>query len=106
MPRSAGNLYHLSLITDHASSDFPGGANRLDRRASSLVVEFPDATGDADAADALAVEDDRVAAFHRGPALGARGEREPDRMRNVQRLPLRAFRGRRALVGGGADRLG
>ena len=61
---------------------------------------------DADAADALAVDEDRAAAFHRGPAVRPRREREAERVRHVEGLPVRALHRRRALVRRGADRLG
>src|SRR6266487_4718453 len=74
--------------------------------ARDALVGRPVAAAHADAADALALHEDRAAAFHRGPALGARGEREPERVDDVERLPLSAVRRGRPLVRGGADGLG
>ena len=91
---------------DTRSSDPVGGANRLHRLARKLVVELPGRAGDADAAHAFALHDNRVAAFHRRPALGARREREPESVQRVERLSGGAFGRRRALVGRGANGLG
>src|SRR6184192_4728815 len=65
-------------------------ADRLDRLARDARVELEAAARHADAADAFAAEEDRGAAFHRGPALGARGHGEAERVRDVERLALRA----------------
>src|SRR5205814_816676 len=85
---------------------FPAGADRLDRVARELFVELPVAAGDADAAEAFAVHEDRNAAFHGGPAFRAGGEREAERVRDVERLSLRTLRAGGALVGSRAYRLG
>src|SRR6185503_15126320 len=69
------------------------------------LVEFPVTAGDADAADAFAAGHDRRAAFHRGPALRAGGERQAERVGDVERLADRAFGSGGALVGRGAYRL-
>src|SRR5688572_7381594 len=47
--------------------DLIGGADRFHCLARELVVELPGSAGDADATYALAFDDDRVAALHRGP---------------------------------------
>src|SRR5439155_8438079 len=70
------------------------------------LVGRPIAAAYPDAADALAVDDYRKAAFHGGPAFGAGRERKPERMRQVERLRLRALRRSRPLVGGCTDRFG
>src|SRR6266478_430741 len=68
----------------------PCGADRLDGLARAAGVCLPVAAADPDAADAFALDDHREAAFHGGPSLGARGERQPDRMGDIERLRLRA----------------
>src|SRR5262249_47717727 len=63
----------------------PPRADRLDRRARNLFIRRPVAAGHADATDAFTIHDHRCAAFHRGPALRAGREREPERMRHIER---------------------
>src|SRR5712692_1755850 len=74
-----------------------GGTNGFNRLASDALVGRPVAAADADAADALAFDDDRAAALHGRPALRTRREREAERVGDVERLALRAVRGRRPL---------
>src|ERR1700752_4046846 len=98
---------HHYLVTRISSLVYlVGGADSLHRLARELVVEIPGRAGDTDAADAFAVDDDRVAAFHRRPASGPGGEREAERVHRVERLSRRALRGRRPLVRRGAHGLG
>src|SRR5258708_29836664 len=72
-----------------AVSRRPCGADCLDGFACDAGVSLPIAAAHPDAADAFALDDHREAAFHGGPPLGARGEREPDRMGDIERLRLR-----------------
>ena len=78
----------------------------IDRFLRDALVELPVAAGNADAADAFAARHDRAAAFHRGPALGVRGEREAERVQHVERLADRAGGAGRTLVRSRAHRLG
>src|SRR5208282_2254774 len=68
-------------------------ADRFDRLLRDALVRRPVAAGDADAADAFAVGDDRATAFHRGPSFRAGGERQPKRVNDIELLALRAARG-------------
>src|SRR6202163_1298892 len=85
---------------------FPARADRFDRRLRDLFVCRPIVAADPDTADAFSVEDDRIAPFHGGPAFGAGRERQTQRMRDIERLPLRTARRRRALIGSSAHSLG
>src|SRR6266849_40246 len=76
----------------------PRGADRLDGFARDAGVSLPIAATHTDAADAFALDDHREAAFHGGPPLGAGGERQPDRMGDIERLRLRAPGRGRTLV--------
>jgi hypothetical protein len=69
-------------------------------------IGLPVTAGNPNAADALALDDDRTTAFHRRPAFRASRERETKRVRRVERLRLRAVRRGWPLVGSGADGLG
>src|SRR5688572_30053338 len=102
-PRHAVSRHAASC---HASSDLPAGADGFDRLAREALVRFPVGARDADPADALAFDDDRIAAFHRGPAVGTRSQRESQRARRVQYLAGGALHGGRALVRRRADGLG
>src|SRR5208282_2267929 len=81
------------------------GADRFDRLLRDALVRGPVAAGNADAADAFAIGDDGTTAFHRGPPFRAGGERQPQRMNDIELLPLRAARGGRTLVRSRADGL-
>src|SRR5215471_10008858 len=62
------------------SAYLPARADRLDRLAGEALIGLPVAARNADAADAFAIDDDRKAALHGGPALRAGRERKPDRV--------------------------
>ena len=70
------------------------------------LVELPVAAGDADAADALAAGQDRAPPSIAVQRSGSGGEREAERVRDIERLADRAFRRCWPLVGRGAHRLG
>src|SRR5436190_1268163 len=81
------------------SSAMSGCADRRGCRLRHTLVELEAATAHADAADAFAVDDDRAATLHRGPALLTGREREPDGVRHVERLALCAACRRGPLAG-------
>src|SRR5438309_4766270 len=83
-----------------------GSADGFDRFARDALVGRPVGAAHADPADAFAFHENRATAFHRGPAPGARREREPERMRYVEGLSLGTVGGGGPLVRGGADGLG
>src|SRR5437867_7512198 len=82
------------------------GADGFHRFAGDALVGRPVGAAHAAPADAFAFHENRAAAFHSGPAPGARGEGEPEGMGDIERLPLRAVRGSGPLVRGGADGFG
>ena len=60
---------------------------------------MPVAAGDADAADAIAIDEYGIAAGHGGPAFGPGGKAEAEGVQGIQILALGAFGGGRAPVG-------
>src|SRR6266567_1294642 len=95
-----------ATVTGSNGISFLASADRRGCRLRHTLVELEAATAHADAADAFAVDDDRAATLHRGPALLTGREREPDGVRHVERLPLCAACRRGPLAGRRAGRLG
>jgi len=89
---SIASMTFIACLCFHARSHARPCGRRFASTASRAMRASvsPIAAAHPDAADAFALDDHREAAFHGGPPLGARGEREPDRMGDIERLRLPA----------------
>src|SRR4051794_40342038 len=85
---------------------FPACPDCRHRSLRNAQIGLPIAPAHADCADTLAMQQNRDASLHCGPAIRPGGERQSDRMHHVQILACCALCGRRSLVGSGAYRLG
>src|SRR3954469_907428 len=85
---------------------FPACPNCRHRSLRNAQIGLPIAPAHADCADALAIQQNRHASLHCGPAVRPCSERQPDRMHHVEMLARCTLCGRRSLVGSGTYRLG